>query len=122
MNQHELAAYYRDADVAFITPLRDGMNLVAKEFVACQDDNNPGVLVLSPFAGAGGLMQEAIMANPYETHITAAALDRALNMNFDERQMRMNQLKKRERRMDVDAWVRGFLAGMTQLGPMFSPG
>ena len=52
--------------------LRDGMNLVAKEFVACQSDENPGVLILSPFAGAGGLMHEAIMANPYETHITAA--------------------------------------------------
>jgi trehalose-6-phosphate synthase len=51
VNQQELAAYYRDADVALITPLRDGMNLVAKEFVACQDDNDPGVLVLSPFAG-----------------------------------------------------------------------
>ena len=67
-----MAAYYRDADVALITPLRDGMNLVAKEFVACQSDENPGVLILSPFAGAGGLMHEAIMANPYETHITAA--------------------------------------------------
>ena len=51
VNQQELAAYYRDADVALITPLRDGMNLVAKEFVACQDDEDPGVLVLSPFAG-----------------------------------------------------------------------
>lgn len=116
--QQQLAAYYRDADVALITPLRDGMNLVAKEFVACQDDNNPGVLVLSPFAGAGGLMHEALMANPYETNIVAAALDRALSMHFDERQMRMSQLKKREKRMDVDAWVRGFLAGMSTLhGP-----
>ena len=51
VNQQDLAAYYRDADVALITPLRDGMNLVAKEFVACQSDENPGVLVLSPFAG-----------------------------------------------------------------------
>ena len=51
VNQQDLAAYYRDADVALITPLRDGMNLVAKEFVACQSDEDPGVLVLSPFAG-----------------------------------------------------------------------
>lgn len=122
VNQQDLAAYYRDADVALITPLRDGMNLVAKEFVACQSDENPGVLVLSPFAGAGGLMQEAILANPYETHNSAAALDRALSMNLDERQLRMNQLKKRERRMDVDAWVRGFLEGMTFLGPISVPG
>jgi trehalose-6-phosphate synthase len=62
-------------------------------------------------------MQEALMANPYETNITAAQVNRALNMNFDERQMRMNQLKKRERRMDVDAWVRGFMAGMSTLLP-----
>ena len=80
------------------------------------------MLVLSPFAGAGGLMQEAILANPYETHNSAAALDRALSMNLDERQLRMNQLKKRERRMDVDAWVRGFLEGMQTLAPISVPG
>lgn len=105
-------AFYRDADVALVTPLRDGMNLVAKEFVACQTDENPGVLILSPFAGAGGLMHEALMANPYETLNVANALHRALTMQLDERQLRMNQLKRRERRMDVDAWVRDFLIGM----------
>ena len=59
VNQNDLAAYYRDADVALITPLRDGMNLVAKEFVACQNDENPGVLVLSPFAGKRDTMFRA---------------------------------------------------------------
>ena len=54
VGQDDLVAFYRYADVALVTPLRDGMNLVAKEFVACQDDNDPGVLILSPFAGAGG--------------------------------------------------------------------
>ena len=54
VGQDDLVAFYRDADVALVTPLRDGMNLVAKEFVASQDDENPGVLILSPFAGAGG--------------------------------------------------------------------
>ena len=54
MGQDDLVAFYRDANVALVTPLRDGMNLVAKEFVASQDDDNPGVLILSPFAGAGG--------------------------------------------------------------------
>ena len=58
--QDQLAAFYRDARVGLITPLRDGMNLVAKEFVACQPEQDPGVLILSPFAGAGGLMQEAL--------------------------------------------------------------
>ena len=95
--------------MALITPLRDGMNLVAKEFVACQDDENPGVLVLSPFAGAGGLMQEALLANPYETNNVAEALDRALKMNLDERQMRMNQLKKRERKMKMKSCFGRFI-------------
>ena len=54
VSQDDLVAFYRHADVALVTPLRDGMNLVAKEFVASQDDKNPGVLILSPFAGAGG--------------------------------------------------------------------
>ena len=54
VGQDDLVAFYRYADVALVTPLRDGMNLVAKEFVASQDDNDPGVLILSPFAGAGG--------------------------------------------------------------------
>ena len=58
--QDQLAAFYRDARVGLITPLRDGMNLVAKEFVACQPEQDPGVLILSPFAGAGGYMQEAL--------------------------------------------------------------
>ena len=60
VTQDQLVAFYRDAQVALITPLRDGMNLVAKEFVASQNDEDPGVLILSPFAGAGGLMQEAL--------------------------------------------------------------
>ena len=101
--------------MALITPLRDGMNLVAKEFVACQGEEDPGVLILSPFAGAGGLMQEALQVNPYETDNVADVLDRALEMGLDERQLRMNQLKKREKRMDVDAWVKDFLQSMDVL-------
>ena len=60
VRQDQLAAYYRDSVVGLITPLSDGMNLVAKEFVACQQDNDPGVLILSPFAGSGLIMQEAL--------------------------------------------------------------
>jgi len=115
VSQNDLVAFYRDADVALVTPLRDGMNLVCKEFVAAQDDDDPGVLILSPFAGAGGLMHEALMANPYETLNVATAVNRALNMQLDERQLRMNQLKKRERKMDVDAWVKDFLFNMENL-------
>ncbi|XP_059086503.1 uncharacterized protein LOC131883147 isoform X2 [Tigriopus californicus] len=115
VNQDQLVAFYRDANVGLITPLRDGMNLVAKEFVACQSESDPGVLILSPFAGAGGLMQEALQVNPYETDNVADVVDRALEMSLDERKLRMNQLKKREKRMDVDAWVRSFLSGMDSL-------
>ena len=75
ISQSDLAGYYRDAEVALITPLRDGMNLVAKEFVACQIDK-PGVLILSPFAGAGEMMYEALSVNPYEISNLAAELQR----------------------------------------------
>ena len=130
MSQDQLAAFYRDARVGLITPLRDGMNLVAKEFAACQPEQDPGVLILSPFAGAGGYMQEALQVrpgpaasltkspssifqvNPYEVENVADTLNRALEMPLDERQLRMNQLKKREKKMDVDSWVQTFLQTM----------
>ncbi|XP_071743479.1 uncharacterized protein [Lepeophtheirus salmonis] len=112
MPQHELVGFYRDARVALVTPLRDGMNLVGKEFVASQKDADPGVLILSPFAGAGNIMHEALMANPYESDNVADTINRALEMPLDERQLRMNQLKKREKKMDVDAWVKMFLLEM----------
>jgi len=110
--QDKLASYYRDSTIGLITPLRDGMNLVAKEFVACQDDEDPGVLILSPFAGAGGIMQEALQVNPYETENVADTLNRALEMPLDERQLRMFLLKRRERKMDVHAWAQTFLHTM----------
>ena len=112
VSQDQLAAFYRDARVGLITPLRDGMNLVAKEFAACQPEQDPGVLILSPFAGAGGYMQEALQVNPYEMENVADTLNRALEMPLDERQLRMNQLKKREKKMDVDSWVQTFLQTM----------
>ena len=64
VGQDELVAFYRDADIALVTPLRDGMNLVAKEFVAAQDDDSPGVLILSPFAGAGGKFNDILKVDP----------------------------------------------------------
>merc|ERR1719150_3596426 len=99
--QSELAGFYRDADVALVTPLRDGMNLVAKEFVACRTCR-PGVLILSPFAGAGSQMHEALLVNPYEVGSVAAVLARALNMPADEREVRMNALRAREKVHDVE--------------------
>lgn len=103
-----LAALYRDADVALITPLRDGMNLVAKEFVACQTAQ-AGVLVLSRLAGAAESMREALLVNPYNIDETADALHRALTMEEDERRSRMAALRKRERRGTVEVWLRDFL-------------
>jgi len=114
ISQAELAGFYRDADVALVTPLRDGMNLVAKEFVACRT-KEPGVLVLSPFAGAGGMMHEALMVNPYEMGNVARVLDRALKMPKDERELRMNSLRNREKIFNVEHWMRSFLKAIGSL-------
>lgn len=115
VGQSELAAYYRDADVALVTPLRDGMNLVAKEFVACQINKSPGVLIVSPFAGASEMMHEALLCNPYEMDSAAAVLHRALTMPEDERVLRMNRLRRREKECDVNYWMRSFLKAMGSL-------
>jgi trehalose 6-phosphate synthase/phosphatase len=104
----QLVALYRDADVALVTPLRDGMNLVAKEYVACQVDD-PGVLVLSRLAGAAETMREALLVNPYNVDATAEAIHRALTMNEAERRSRLAALRQRERRDNVFVWGRCFL-------------
>jgi trehalose 6-phosphate synthase/phosphatase len=106
--QRQLAAVYRDADVALVTPLRDGMNLVAKEYVACQVDE-PGVLILSRLAGSADTMREALLVNPVDIDGTAEALHRALTMEEAERRSRVAALRRRERRDNVDTWVRSFL-------------
>ncbi|NRA00262.1 MAG: bifunctional alpha,alpha-trehalose-phosphate synthase (UDP-forming)/trehalose-phosphatase [Myxococcales bacterium] len=107
-----LAALYRDAHVALITPIRDGMNLVAKEFVACQV-GDPGVLILSRLAGAADTMREALLVNPYDIEGSADALHRALTMEEEERRSRMTALRRRERRDDVDSWVASFTKAAT---------
>ncbi len=104
-----LAALYRDADVALVTPLRDGMNLVAKEYVACQV-RDPGVLILSRLAGAAETMAEALQVNPYDIDGTAQALHTALLMSPAERRRRMDALRARERAFNVHVWAREFLA------------
>jgi trehalose 6-phosphate synthase/phosphatase len=110
---HEaLAAIYREADVALVTPLRDGMNLVAKEFIACQV-GDPGVLILSRLAGAADTMREALLVNPYDIEGTADAIHRALSMSEIERGSRIAALRRRERRDDLDAWTLSFLESAT---------
>ncbi|HEU4990207.1 MAG TPA: bifunctional alpha,alpha-trehalose-phosphate synthase (UDP-forming)/trehalose-phosphatase [Gemmatimonadaceae bacterium] len=105
----ELVPLYRSADVALVTPLRDGMNLVAKEYVMAQVSLT-GVLVLSELAGAAEELQEALVVNPFDVDAVAAALHRALSMPADERHARMSALRDRVRTHDVHAWVRDFLA------------
>lgn len=114
LSQEQLAALYRDCAVALVTPLRDGMNLVAKEFVACQI-RTPGVLILSPFAGAGGTMHEALLVNPYELDEMASVMYRALRMPLDERELRMTQLRHREQLLDVNYWMTSFFSSMGAL-------
>ncbi|XP_044749938.1 alpha,alpha-trehalose-phosphate synthase [UDP-forming] isoform X2 [Coccinella septempunctata] len=118
VSQDDLAGYYRDAFVGLVTPLRDGMNLVAKEFVACQINSPPGVLIVSPFAGAGETMHEALVCNPYEIAGAAEVLHRALTMPEDERILRMNYLRRREKVNDVNFWTKSFLSAM---GSLFTP-
>lgn len=114
VSQNVLAAFYRDSAVAMVTPLRDGMNIVAKEFVACQI-NTPGVLIVSPFAGTGETMHEALICNPYELTESADTIHRALTMSKDERILRMGCMRRREKKRDVDYWMRSFLEAMATL-------
>lgn len=110
-----MAAFYREAAVGLVTPLRDGMNLVAKEFVACQINTPPGVLIVSPFAGAGETMHEALICNPYEIDSASEIIHRALTMEEDERILRMNYLRRREKLNDVNFWTKSFLSAMGSL-------
>jgi alpha,alpha-trehalose-phosphate synthase [UDP-forming] len=107
-DHEQLAAYYRAADVALVTPLRDGMNLVAKEYVAAQAGGD-GVLVLSEFAGAASELREAVLVNPYEPDAVAHGIATALTMPADERRRRMAALLERVRTHDVHWWTQAFL-------------
>jgi trehalose 6-phosphate synthase/phosphatase len=108
ISPEDLSGLYRDADVALVTPLRDGMNLVAKEYVACQV-HEPGALVLSRLTGAAEDMHEALRVNPYDCDGVAEALHEALRMDVSERTERMRAMQQRERRNDVHAWLGRFL-------------
>jgi trehalose 6-phosphate synthase len=108
-----LPGLYRAARVALVTPLRDGMNLVAKEFLAAQDPADPGVLVLSRFAGAAEQLKEALLVNPYDTEGTAAAILLALQMPIEERRNRHGAMMESMRRHDVHWWCDSFLAALS---------
>jgi trehalose 6-phosphate synthase len=107
--RERIAQLFRQAAVGLVTPLADGMNLVAKEYVAAQDPENPGVLVLSTFAGAAEQMEAAILVNPYDLDQTAAALATALGMGREERRARHATLMEGLLAQDIAWWSRSFL-------------
>jgi trehalose 6-phosphate synthase/phosphatase len=115
LSQPDIVALYRAADAVLVTPVRDGMNLVAKEFVASRTDGD-GVLVLSEFAGAAAELSEAVMVNPYDVEGTAQAFHRALTMPEEERRTRMQVLRERVLAHDVHRWARAFVARLERAG------
>lgn len=115
LDSRGVTALYLTADVMFVTPLRDGLNLVAKEFVAARADGD-GVLVLSEFAGVATELPAAIQFNPYDIEGGAAALERALAMGEEERRRRMSSLREAVVEHDVHGWVRTFLDELSAPG------
>jgi trehalose 6-phosphate synthase len=111
----ELAGFYRASEMALITPLRDGMNLVAKEYVAAQDPEDPGVLILSRFAGAAGQMKEALLVNPYSKDEISDAIHQAMDMPLEERRRRWEALHASVRDEDVVWWRRTFVQALQQV-------
>jgi trehalose 6-phosphate synthase len=109
-----LAGIYRAADVALVTPLRDGMNIVAKEYVAAQDPENPGVLVLSQFAGAAAELTGALIVNPHESDAVAAALKRALGMPLFERRERHGPMLEHLLVHNIERWAEDYLAALAE--------
>jgi trehalose 6-phosphate synthase/phosphatase len=118
--REEVAALYRAADVLLVTPIRDGMNLVAKEFVATRVDED-GVLVLSEFAGAASELAGAILVNPYDVEATAAAIRRALDLSREERRARMRLLRARVNTADVHDWSSRFLSDLDEESRVLVP-
>jgi trehalose 6-phosphate synthase len=117
-SREDLAGFYRAAEIALITPLRDGMNLVAKEYVAAQDPKDPGVLILSRFAGAALQLKDAILVNPYSKEEISDALLQALNMPKAERIRRWKALNEVVKKEDVVAWRKAFVAALQQAKPV----
>jgi trehalose 6-phosphate synthase/phosphatase len=116
VSPRDLVALYCAADVMLVTPLRDGMNLVAKEFIASRVDDD-GVLLLSEFAGAAAELNGAVNVNPYDVEGLADSIRRALSMPIEERRARMRGLRRRVLAHDVRAWVEAFLEQMNTLRP-----
>ena len=113
-DRDELTCFYRQSRVALVTPMRDGMNLVAKEFVAAQNEKNPGVLVLSRFAGAAHELDDALIVNPYDIDDVTGALHAGLTMSLAERRRRWRGMMARLKRHDVHHWRKDFLTALQE--------
>jgi trehalose 6-phosphate synthase len=107
-----LMSLFRLSQVGYVTPLRDGMNLVAKEYVASQDPEDPGVLVLSQFAGAAEQLPGALIVNPFDLTQMAEALERALSLPLADRKARHADMMAQLRSGDLSTWRDAFLADL----------
>jgi trehalose 6-phosphate synthase len=113
-SHEEITKYYRAADFCLVTSLHDGMNLVAKEFVAARSDER-GVLILSQFTGAARELRDALLVNPYDIDETADALRRALEMEPEEKELRMQRMRKTVRENNVYRWAANLVAELCEL-------
>ena len=102
----------RSANVGIVTPLRDGMNLVAKEFVAAQNEEDPGVLILSTLAGAARELSSALLVNPYDTRAVGHAIQTAMSMPLEERRERHATMLQVIKRNDIATWTRRFVEAL----------
>jgi trehalose 6-phosphate synthase len=114
--QTVLAGLYRTAQVGVVTPLHDGMNLVAKEYVAAQNPADPGVLVLSKFAGAANELDTALLVNPHDIDSMARAIATALSMPLSERRMRWEAMMKKLRSGTIQHWFNDFAEALQEAG------
>ena len=113
-SHREIEPYYAGADLCLVTSLHDGMNLVAKEFVAARDDEN-GVLILSIFTGAARELRDAFQVNPYDVEQTAEAIRAALEMDPEERQSRMQHMRRAIREHNIYQWAGTLIAELCEL-------
>lgn len=113
-SHEEISRYYRAASVCLVTSLHDGMNLVAKEFVASRDDER-GVLILSTFAGAAHELSDALLVNPYDVEQVADAIHRAIEMPEDQQSLRMQRMRQIVREHNIYRWAANLLSDLTEI-------
>jgi trehalose 6-phosphate synthase len=114
VGRQTLMGFFRVSHVGLVTPLRDGMNLVAKEYVAAQNPEDPGVLVLSQFAGAAAELRDAVIVNPYDVEAVANGLQSALSLSLEERRDRHDRLMRVLSHNNLGVWQHRFLKALTE--------